>query len=240
MWYENPLLRTALQSAFKRSNARIVNLAKKYGTSSPVYKSELDKFSKPNYKQFMDISKSGRSFYKYVDGQKVLKNVTTGGYEKFNVKKINQYILSGNADRSVVNQLLSEAIGYRINEKGDLEKLRHGGGISTVSDIRKTASQAAKRMGINPHEMNNAELDKFANAIMDFRSNFQTSYDEFMAASYGGPKVGSKDAVISQMYDRKKALTYDQMIEINQRFNDYKNGLRFGVEADETELGKDL
>ena len=237
-WYDNPILRSSLQSAFKRSNARIVNIAKRYGTSSPIYKATMDKFSKPNYSKFIGTSESGRKFYKYVDGQKVIKNITTGGYQKFKVHEINKYILSGKADRSVVNQLLSETIGYRVNEKGELEKLKNGGGIQTVTQIRKSAARTAKNMGIDPHEMTDEELDKFANTVTDFASNFQVAYDAFIA-NYKEDKARADD-VIGQMYDRKKPLTYKQMIDINKRFNEYKEAEAMEVNDFENKYGKDL
>ena len=228
MWYENPVLRATLQSAFKRSNARIANLAKQYGRSSAIYKKETDKFFAPNYKQFMSISQAGK---------KVGRNITTGGNLKFDVKKLNKYILSGNADRGTVNQLLSEAVGLRIDANGNIEPVKQGG-IKTITQIRKSASKTARNMGINPHEMTNQELDKFANEITDFSSNFQVAYDAFIARY--GEDVARKDPYIGQMYDRKKALSYSKMIEINRRFNAYKNNEKMLINEFEDYNGGDL
>ena len=227
-WYENPVLRATLQSALKRSNARIANLAKKYGTSSPVYKKETDKFFAPNYKQFMSISQGGK---------KVGNNVTIGGNLKFDVKSINKYILSGTADRSQVNQLLAEAAGIKIDPEGNVVPIQKGG-IKTITQIRKGASQTAKNMGINPHEMTNEELDVFANEIADFASNFQVAYDAFIARY--GEETARQDPYIGQMYDRKKALSYSKMIEINRRFNEYKEDERLFVNNFEGDNGGNL
>ena len=228
MWYENPVLRATLQSAFKRSNARIANLAKQYGRSSAIYKKETDKFFAPNYKQFMSISQAGK---------KVGRNITTGGNLKFDVKKLNKYILSGNADRGTVNQLLSEAVGLRIDANGNIEPVKQGG-IKTITQIRKSAARTAKNMGIDPHKMTDEELDKFANTVTDFASNFQVAYDAFIA-NYKEDKARA-DGVIGQMYDRKKPLTYKQMIDINKRFNEYKAAEAMGVNDFESKYGKDL
>ena len=217
-WYNNPVLRASLQSAFKRSNQRIVSLAKKYGTTSPIYKNEIDKFFAPNYKQFMSTSKSG--------------------YLKFDVKALNKYILSGNADRGVVNQLLSQAAGVRIGEAGNVYQLANEG-VKTVGQIKERARKRAIRMGIDPREMEDEELTKFENEMIDFTSNFQYAYDAFIARY--GEETARQDALISQMYDRGgKKLSYTKMIEINRRFNAYKNNERINVEDFESINGGNL
>ena len=227
-WYQNPMLRTILQSAFKRSNARIANLAKKYGKTSAIYKKETDKFSQPFYRDFMSISQAGKKYG---------RNISKGGNLKFDVRKINKWIFSGDADRSIVNQMLSESVGLRIDPQGNIQPVSVGG-IKTISQIRKQASQTAKNMGINPHKMTNEELDEFANAITEFSSNFQVSYDAFIAEY--GEKAARADNLISQMYDRKKPLTYQKMIEINKRFNEYKQREKMAIEDIEATFGGDL
>ena len=227
-WYQNPMLRTLLQSAFKRSNARIANLAKQYGKTSAIYKKETDKFAQPFYRDFMSISQTGKKYG---------RNISKGGNLKFDVRKINKWILSGDADRSIVNQMLSESVGLRIDPQGNIQPVS-AGGIKTISQIRKGASQTAKNMGINPHEMTNEELDEFANAITEFSSNFQVSYDAFIAEY--GEKAARADNLISQMYDRKKPLTYQKMIEINKRFNEYKQREKMAIEDIEATFGGDL
>lgn len=220
MWYNNPILRAVLQSSLKRSNQRIVQLAKKFGTNSPIYKYETDKFFSPNYKNFMSVSSSGNL--------------------KFDVRKLNKYILSGQADRSVVNQLLSQAAGIRINEDGSVTQLANEG-VKTITQIRNRAMKRAARMGVDPYEMNNEELAHFENEMISFGSNFQTAYDSFMAR-YKEEKA-KNDPIIGQMYNsngRKGRLSYKQMIEINRRFNEYKANEKLGIEKFEAKNGKDL
>lgn len=217
MWYNNPILRTVLQSNFKRSNQRIAMLAKKFGKNSPIYKYETDKFFAPNYKQFMSTSTSGNL--------------------KFDVKKLNKYILSGQADRGVVNQLLSQAAGIRIEADGSVTQLANEG-VKTITQIRKRAMKRAERMGVDPYEMTNEELAHFENEMISFASNFQTAYDAFIA-KYGEQKARD-DVYIGQMYDRKGKLSYKKMIDINRRFNYYKEQERLGVNKFEQKNGVNL
>lgn len=216
-WYNNPILRTVLQSSFKRSNQRIASLAKKYGKHSAIYKNEVDKFSAPNYKRFMSTSKSGNL--------------------KFDVRSFNKYILSGKSDRSVVNQLLSQAAGIRIEKNGEVSQVK-GSGIKTVGQIKKRAESRAMRAGMDPYEMTDEELTDFENKMLDFSSNFQAAYDRFIA-EYGEKEAKSND-VISQMYDRTGRLTYRQMIDISREFNSYKDDMKRKIGEFEDENGGDL
>ena len=127
--------------------------------------------------------------------------------------------------------------GDAIDASGNIEPVKQGG-IKTITQIRKGASKTAMNMGINPHEMSNEELDKFANEITDFASNFQVAYDAFIARY--GEDVARKDPYIGQMYDRKKALSYNKMIEINRRFNAYKNNEKMLINEFENYNGGDL
>lgn len=217
-WYNNPVLRASLQSAFKRSNQRIVTLGKKFGKTSPIYKNEIDKFFSPNYKQFMSTSKSGNL--------------------KFDVRSLNKYILSGEADRGVVNQLLTQAAGIRIDEQGNVYDVKNEG-IKTVDQIRERARKRASRMGMDPHEMDNEELAQFENEMIDFGANFQVAYDAFIARY--GEQAARDDIYIGQMYDRGgKRLSYNKMIEINRRFNSYKDNERKNIQSFEDVNGGNL
>ena len=198
LWYQNPVLRAALQSSFKVSNQRIVSLAKKYGKNSYVYKKETSFLQKDMFKPFTATSKSG--------------------YPKLDVRSINKSILSGKVDRSEVNQFLSQAAGIRIDADGNIKKLPEQG-IATITQIRERAKKRAERLGEPVKEWNVQDLDDFAELLEEFSANFETEY-EHAVAEYGEQALRD-DPVTQQLYGEHRhgrKLTYNQMTDIMKAF----------------------
>lgn len=180
----SPASRAMITSALKRSNQRLAQLSKTLKqanadkgfydprTDSAIYKREIAPFMSDEYKQYMSTSKAGRVFYKYENGQKMVKNVTTGGNDKFDIKKIMKAIESGQMDYSEANDFLVKAAGIRISEDGTVTPTSVGG-ISTTRDIKE---EAALAIG---DDFTDEELLQNYDELTDFRESFQTDYDAF-------------------------------------------------------------
>lgn len=65
-----------LQKSIKKANQRIVEIGKKYGTNSSVYKGVTNQWLSGSYKDMVHISKSGNVAISYKAAKKVLSGTT--------------------------------------------------------------------------------------------------------------------------------------------------------------------
>ena len=203
MWYQNPLLRTVLQMSLKKSNQRLVQLAKTFGPNSEIYKREAGILQKGAARQFMGTSASG--------------------FDKIDISKLNKQVASGQINRYDLNRLLSEVAGIRVDQNGDVVQIANQG-IKTVGQIRKDARKRLERMGEDPSELTADEVIDLYEDILGFENSFQSAYE--IANQRLETKALTSDPITSKLYGTKKGgtradgerLTYNELKQIRDRF----------------------
>lgn len=201
IWYQNPLLKTYLQMILKTSNQRIVQLGKTYGTNSSTFKQATAILQKSGVSQFSSTSASG--------------------FPKIDIRKVNRLVSSGKADRTELNQVLSQIAGIKIDESGNIEKLKNQG-IKTVTQIRKQTKKKLVNQGEDPSEMPVKEIDRITEKLAEFSESFDTSYD--IAMGRVGEKQLRSDPITRKLWGENRGgrgkLTYRDMEDIMDRLNE--------------------
>lgn len=203
MWYQNPLLRTVLQMTLKKSNQRLVQLAKTFGPNSEIYKREAKILQTGAARQYVGTSASG--------------------FDKVDISKLNKDIFRGNLSRADLNQLLSQVAGIKVDQNGDVIQIADQG-VKTVGQIRKAAKKRLERMGEDPSELTADEVIDLYEDILGFENSLQTAYDVAMARM--SESEIKKDPVTSRLWSSKhggrradgERLTYNELKEIRDRF----------------------
>ena len=225
MWYENPLLRTALQMALKKSNQRLVTLARTFGPNSEIYKREAGILEKGAVKKYVSMS----SGVNPITGEFKPENIG----QKIDIRKLNKDIFSGNISRGDLNQLLSQFAGIRVDPGGNIQKLPSDYGVKTVGKIRKMANAKVRRMGENPEEMTAEEVIDMYEEVLGFASTFETAYDAVIAGKTEEEEQElKKDPILSELWNtdhggtRGKGegnqLSYNQLETIRNRLYELK------------------
>ena len=215
MWYQNPLLRTALQMALKKSNQRLVQLAKTFGPNSEIYKREAGILQKGAAQKYITTSSGINPITKVYNPA----NINT----KIDISKLNKDIFAGNINRSDLNRLLSEVAGIRVDQNGDVVQIANQG-IKTVGQIRKDARKRLERMGEDPSELTADEVIDLYEDILGFENSFQSAYE--IANQRLETKALTSDPITSKLYGTKKGgtradgerLTYNELKQIRDRF----------------------
>ena len=219
----NALARAQITGALKRSNERLASISrkmKKANSSNPdydprndsaIFKSVIAPFENSQYDKYLTKSSSGRKFYKTVNGERVLKNVTTGGNVKFDIRAIMKDIESGKLDYSEANDFLVKAAGLRISEDGTVTEAGSGG-VSTLSEIK---DEAVNMFG---DELSEDELLNQYDDLMDFRESFQTDYEDYIAENT--LEDFDNNPIVNRLKGENRAegeyLDYEELIEIHK------------------------
>ena len=227
-------LEAQIRSALKRSNQRIAQIGKTYGTNSSVYKQEAGKFLKGAFAGYTTTSQGGKEWYRKDPntGEKKLYAVAKGGNIKFDIKKIMKDLKKEGASPKM-KTLLAEIAGIRLYQEpikdaqGNITgyekeiKLRTlpKTGVSTLTQIRKRTEKKLERMGIDPGDYSNKEIDVETERLAEFSENFQTTYDAYM--SQFGQEEAEKDNDIKMLYgkNRERRLTRDEFIKIKDKMD---------------------
>ena len=223
----SPVSRATITSALKKSNQRLAQLAKSLKQanavagkdydpwkSSSLLKGEIAEVENGVYGKYLTRSEAGKKFYKYENGKKVVKNVTTGGNVKFDIRQIMKDIESGALDYSEANDFLVKAAGLRISENGEVTETETGG-ISTVSEIKKKAKE------IFGENLPTGELLNKYDEMTEFRESFQQDYSDFKAQETLASV--ETDPMIQKLRNRAPGqdyLDYEELSEIHQYIRD--------------------
>lgn len=215
--------RAQITSALKRSNERLASISrkmKKANASNPkydprndsaIFKSIIAPFENGRYDKYLTKSSAGKKFYKTVNGERVLKNVTQGGNVKFDIRAIMKDIESGKLDYSEANDFLVKAAGLRISEDGTVTEAGSGG-VSTLSEIK---DEATNMFG---DELAEDELLNQYDDLLEFRESFQTDYDDFKAENT--LEDVDNNTIINRLKSENRSegeyLDYEELIEIHK------------------------
>ncbi len=183
-----------INSALKRANQRIVQLAKTYGKDSSVYKQEVGKFEKGAFSEYVKTSASG--------------------YKKFDIRSINKLIRS-QGNTSQVVRMIADMAGIMFDADGNMKQIK-GGGVPTTSELDKRTEKKLERWGEDPGEVSKKELRKITEQLAQFSENFQTTYNTYFARFT--ESEARENAVVSQLYseNRDHRLTYRQLEQIKE------------------------
>ena len=195
MWYNNPLLKTVLSMLLKKTNQRIVQLAKTFGKNSEIYKQEIKILQTGAARQYLSFSASG--------------NI------KIDIAKIMKIIYTGKIERSDLNRLLSEVAGVKVDANGEVQKIANEG-IKTVTQIRKAARKRLEHMGEDPSEYSADEVIQMYEDILGFQNTLETAY-QAAVARFGEEEL-KKDPITSRLWSREsggtrghEVLTYSEL-----------------------------
>ena len=196
----------------KKTNQRIIELAKVYGPDSYTFKQQTNILQKGIVREFI----------------KTRENVTQKGFEIGNVdvldiRKLFKAVESGKIDRQALNQILATVSGKSIDANGDVVESRYTKGIQKVSEIRKATKKRLENQGEDPRDMTLEEIDQETEMYFDFSTNFQTSYNETMK-ELGESKMRNH-RVMGQLWKPGKK-SYDELMEIKKYMDTYSRDAR--------------
>lgn len=212
-WYQKPGLTEATQSALKKANRRLVKLAAEYGQDSNVYKNEIAVFEKdPNWAKYLSKSDPTKN-PQYRKG----KSKTTAVVDKFDVRKFNQDLRSGNITRMSANMFLMNAAGIRINEDGSTSNVpvTHGvSGIATVSELKRQAKARLERRGEEPGNITAEDIRKETERLAEVSQSFDTEYDDYVASK---TESGAKrDRIVKRLWTKEHGGSRDDKEQLSQ------------------------
>lgn len=199
IWYNNPLLKTSLQMILKKSNQRIVQLGKTFGTSSYTFNQYTSILSKGPVQEFTKQSRSGNL--------------------ALDIRKVFRAVETGRIDRNTLNQILTTMAGVKVDQNGEIQDAQYTKGVPTVSEIRKQTKKRLINQGEDPREMSLAEIDDATELYFDFSTNFDTSYSQAMK-ELGESKM-RKHPVVGKLWQSGKK-SYDELIEIKKYLDTYR------------------
>ena len=208
IWYNNPLLKTSLQMILKKSNQRIIQLAATYGNRSATFN---------NYAALLE--KGPLQDYVKVRQHVTQRGVDLGTIKVLDIRKLFKAVETGRIDRNQLNEVLAKVSGVHVDQNGNLDKAAMSKGIPTISEIRKQTKKRLINMGVDPREMDNAELDERTELYFDFSTNFQTSYNEAIKA-VGESKLRRNDVTKNLWKPGRKS--YDELVEIKKWLDTYR------------------
>lgn len=252
MWFKNKLLTTIVQMALKKSNQRIVQLAKTYGPSSPTFKKEVGIiFSGPmsEYRTESNITPASD----YVRRKEGVEKVS---YPKINIRKVNQDIRSGRLSLSEANNILGKLAGLKIDNEGNARPTKSGGAVKTVSQIREDIKKRLRRLGDNIDDVlssieseedlegmtKNQKLDIVGQELDAFAENFQTAYNEATSRVKELTTLtkNNKTKYLWKNNRGKRKLTYEELREIKEELSKIAEQAREDATSFEDDNAEDV
>ena len=142
---------------------------------------------------------------------------------KIDISKINKLVASGKADRTELNNILTNLAGIKINENGDVERIANQG-VKTIKQIEKATTKRLENMGEDPREKSKQEVKKITEHLAEFDQNFQSAYEKGMARA--GESALKNNPVTSYLWSARnggkrgdRRLTYREMENILEELN---------------------
>ena len=224
IWYNNPLLKTQLQSILKKSNQRIIQMASTYGRGSYTFNQYTSILEKEIVKPFIKERKNV-----------VQKGVQIGTVNVVDIRALFKAVEKGQISRDTLNQVLGNIAGITVDRDGNIRENKVVEGVPTVKKIREQTKKRLRENGFEAKDMSTEELDVKTEEYNTFRSRFQTTYElTIHEVKESGLKA---NPITARLYDEGKK-SYELLEEIGEEMEDlYKEAIQRTRKLEQGEPG---